>query len=408
MKKLIIAGALGSAASVRMAHLRDGLKPSLSEELGDFPTHSTAGTNSQRMAISPDLTKIVSTISVNNTAASMSYYGPLTEDLTFTKALTHAVSFSGTVSCCATSNTLRAYGGNNPFLYVFDWATGSLLTVSTTGLGQVNAIAFSPDGNKLAVCHNTAPFLRIYNVADWSYVDATTTFSISAADVCWTPDGERIIAVANITATGCLAVYSKTGVRLFSSTVQQAYSMQAIHMLAGENAAIVSGSGTGATINHRIRKINLGNFSVTALVEAPVATHAICVDEAAGQGYVVHSIMEARYISEFPLAGGALVPTSPTLENLVINGNACLKLLARDTGRVTGTVRDLDNLPAQRTILAYERVSGRLSGKTTSDAATGNYTLNLPNTREHDLVFQAQPGEQLNDLFFARVEPQAV
>lgn len=408
MKKMIVSGNLGSATTVRMVHLRDGLQPLLSEEIGNFPSHSAQGTPSQRMSISPDRTKIVSTNGGSNTPATMNYYGAITEDVTFTEAFTHAVSFSGTVNCCAVSNSLRAYGGTNPFLYVFDLVTGGLQAVPVTGLGAVYAIAFSPDGSRLAVCHSTTPFLRVYNVADWSYVNAATAFVAYATDVCWTANGEKIVVVSSSSSDGVLAVYSKEGVRLFSSTTLQAYVMNAAHVLSGENAAIVSGSGVGATTNSRIRKIDLDTFSVTTLVEATAATNSLCVDEADGKGYVVHSAIGGRYISEFPLAGGALEPTSPTLQALVINNNACLKLLEKDTGRVTGTVRDIGNLPAQRTILAYERISGRLSGKTISDAVTGNYTLNLPNTREHDLVFQAHPSEQLNDLFFARVQPQAV
>ena len=124
--------------------------------------------------------------------------------------------------------------------------------------------------------------------------------------------------------------------------------------------------------------------------------------------YVTHGATDGRYVSSFSLGGGSLQALPSSINNLFINSSACLKLLKKNTGVVSGTVRDIANSPAKRTILAYERISGRLAGKTTSNAITGNYTLNLPNTREHDLVFQAAPGEQLNDLFFARVEPQAV
>jgi len=81
-------------------------------------------------------------------------------------------------------------------------------------------------------------------------------------------------------------------------------------------------------------------------------------------------------------------------------------LMQRDVGQITGTVRDVNNQPAARTVQAFSNVDGRLLGQTVSDAVTGDYQLVVPNKDELcDICFRALDSEDLNDLFFRKVKP---
>jgi WD40 repeat protein len=71
---------------------------------------------------------------------------------------------------------------------------------------------------------------------------------------------------------------------------------------------------------------------------------------------------------------------------------------------VRGSVRDVDNNPAARTVRIYERSTGELCATTTSDPVTGDYSAKVyEGDVDYDAQFLAAPGELLNDLFFARV-----
>jgi hypothetical protein len=76
--------------------------------------------------------------------------------------------------------------------------------------------------------------------------------------------------------------------------------------------------------------------------------------------------------------------------------------------KITGTVRDKNNAPAARTIIAFDRETNTPMAKTTSDATTGDYRLILPDAGPYDVQFMALDGENLNDLFFARTIPEPI
>ena len=71
---------------------------------------------------------------------------------------------------------------------------------------------------------------------------------------------------------------------------------------------------------------------------------------------------------------------------------------------IRGSVRDVDNNPAARTVRIYERSTGELCATTTSDPVTGDYSAKVyEGDVDYDAHFLTAPGELLNDLFFARV-----
>ena len=71
---------------------------------------------------------------------------------------------------------------------------------------------------------------------------------------------------------------------------------------------------------------------------------------------------------------------------------------------IRGSVRDVDNNPAARTVRIYERSTGEICSTTTSDPVTGDYSAKVyEGDVYYDAHFLTAPGELLNDLFFARV-----
>ena len=71
---------------------------------------------------------------------------------------------------------------------------------------------------------------------------------------------------------------------------------------------------------------------------------------------------------------------------------------------IRGSVRDVDNNPAARTVRIYERSTGEICATTTSDPVTGDYSAKVyEGDVDYDAHFLTAPGELLNDLFFARV-----
>ena len=75
---------------------------------------------------------------------------------------------------------------------------------------------------------------------------------------------------------------------------------------------------------------------------------------------------------------------------------------------IRGSVRDVDNNPAARTVRIYERSTGEICATTTSDPVTGGYSAKVyEGDVDYDAHFLTAPGELLNDLFFARVRAGA-
>ena len=71
---------------------------------------------------------------------------------------------------------------------------------------------------------------------------------------------------------------------------------------------------------------------------------------------------------------------------------------------IRGSVRDVDNNPAARTVRIYERSTGEICSTTTSDPVTGDYSAKVyEGDVDYDAHFLTATGELLNDLFFARV-----
>ena len=96
----------------------------------------------------------------------------------------------------------------------------------------------------------------------------------------------------------------------------------------------------------------------------------------------------------------AVLPASSNLQAVAFH--------APSPSVIRGSVRDVDNNPAARTVRIYERSTGEICATTTSDPVTGDYSAKVyEGDVDYDAHFLTAPGELLNDLFFARVRAGA-
>lgn len=73
---------------------------------------------------------------------------------------------------------------------------------------------------------------------------------------------------------------------------------------------------------------------------------------------------------------------------------------------LSGTVKDGTNTPCARTVRAYDRVTGLLSGSTVSDASTGVFTVTTQTVNPHTvIVLDDDAGTAYNALVFDNVVP---
>ena len=73
----------------------------------------------------------------------------------------------------------------------YDHKTGKVLASWDAGLGELSAVAFSPDGSRLAVVSNQGNGAKIWDIA--TRKELLTLESVSTNDVAFTPDGKRLV-----------------------------------------------------------------------------------------------------------------------------------------------------------------------------------------------------------------------
>lgn len=395
--------------ALRRYNLRQGLDPVLDASVGE--SYRGAGSGHIEMFLSPDKTKLVA---INgNTGDSIQYW--TWEDTTNPNSIRYAdAAFSGNLSCCACSNEYWAIGGASPsYLMVFDWATYSLQPLAISGLGTVTSIAFSPDGTKLAVAHDTSPYLRVYDTSDWSYVNAATSAGASRQGVCFTSDGSAI--VTNGRSSPYLTVFTPDlATRTYnstSSTFSGASSFMGICPHPTKPKSVIGRAGNSTNSTYRkLYEFNTEDNTVTDIIPAvtTVVVLGVAFDATLNQMFVTHGSWDNRTVTIFDLTTYEQLPEQPLIFRINNNGNVFPLVLERDIYRISGTVRDINNDPASREVLAFSRATGELVGKAISDPVSGDYEIIVPDEGPYDVQFRIADGELLNDLFYARVIPQPV
>lgn len=410
MPKRLLAFLTNESTPAKIMDMRQGLDPI--ETPGVFPAYRMNGASA--FAISPDQSYAIhgSQAPSNN----MNVYG---DPANLADITSPAVSFSAAVVCVGCSNTHYAFGGGNPFLYVFIKSTGALQTLSTAGLGTLYAIEFSPDGKRMAVTHNTTPFVRIYNTEDWSFVNGGTAAGANCYSAMFSHDGSKLVTFSLSTPFVC--VYNPvTGVRTNAITT----SNSAISSQLGGAKAVRSPRDSKTILYSLGSSPWVASFDtetnvVTPFVApSPTISGSGCIwvdpDPAEDAVYVQHAqglTSPRRTITKFRISDRTAYEAQPTAFALALVGNptsinGAFAIIWTKSHKITGTVRDVGNSPAARKVRAYRRSDGLLMAETMSDPATGNYTIKVNDEGPYDVQFMTASGELLNDLFYARSEPQ--
>ena len=411
MRKLILGlGNRSQTISPIIFRLRDGLMPQFTGETIAYPIGNAVY---PPYAVSPDGQKAVA--SNGSTGAGNFVYSTAspTEASILPAWGTTTAAFNGQVYAVATSDLHFAVGGNSPFLYVFDWATKTLQTISNTGLGVVRRIAFNGDGTKMAVYHATSPYLRIYNTAGWTFVNAASP--AGSPGNLGTQNGIYITAddrvVIGSTGSPYISVFDMSGTRLSAITSTATNnSVSELIKHPDENALIWVGHNSVPS-NKRIGLFNLDTYACTnPYIDPQKQIRSAAYDTENRELILCHEVVDSRYCSILSIdEPGVLKSPGAELDGLVRTAvDTFFLTLERNKARITGTVRDIDNNPAQRRVLAIHRAGEYVAAATMSNATTGDYELIVENTSLHDVQFRTADGELLNDLFFARVEPEAI
>ncbi|WP_374377753.1 hypothetical protein [Pseudomonas fluvialis] len=411
MRKLILGvGNRSQTIGPIIFRLRDGLRPQFTGETIAYPL---GGSVYPPYAVSPDGQKAVASNGSSSTGNFVYSTASPTEESILPAWDTTTAAFNGQVYAVATSDLHFAVGGLSPFLYIFDWATKTLQTINNTGLGAVKSIAFNGDGTKMVVHHATSPYLRIYNTADWTFVNAASPAgspgSQGVQNGIYITAGDRIVIGSS--SSPYITVFNMSGARLSaitSSTTNNSVCVLIKH--PDENALIWVGDANNPAFKH-IGLFNLDTYACTNPYidpQKPIRTAAY--DAANRELILCHDALDSRYCSllsiDYP---SVLKSPGAELDGLVRTTSFTVFLtLERNSAKITGTVRDIDNNPAQRRVLAIHRAGEYVAAATMSNATTGDYELIVENTSLHDVQFRTADGELLNDLFFARVEPEAI
>lgn len=401
--------------------LRQGLEPILDPTyVGNFNTYNAD--NRCGLRLSPNQTKGC-TFTDTSTASTSSYF---TVTSTGLSPVTNATAaFAGEINDCFSSNDYYGFvGQSSSFINAFRWSDHSLVTLTKTGLGTVYRCSIAPDGFHLAVTHSTTPFLRVYNLNDGTYVDAPT--AASDYSLCsYTGNGNFIIVVGSVSphvAKYTPDLATKTTISTSTTYATNSNYINGYNTSWGNycmphplkpNSALIGRPTTGTPylidVDGSTNTIsNVFTGSGTYLSSFAVDTKFSKLYTFANTNsysndafrrfdaltYTEQDMTNASYLA----TGGPSVSASAMI---VVNAN---------TGTITGTVRDVDNNPADRKVRAYRRSDGLLVAETMSDPTTGNYTIITPtaDTEAYDVQFVIESGELLNDLFYARVTPAAV
>jgi len=410
MKKLIYTGS-GNGVNAASFNLLDGAPASFDSVIGTAsPIFSYSSGYKPFVAITPDATRCV----ISN-YQYLSVFLDIEDLNTYT---TPSVPPGVGYLCqCTASNDLIATGGSSGAkLMVYAWADLSVQAVNTQGLGTVYGVSFSHDGSMLAVVHSSSPYLRVYNTNDWSYADVSGNVGAGKYHVCFTADDSLIFCCGNGYPYYVAAVDAATisVVNTYTDSNNNYVDRTAGGIIPNPNKSksVVYWYGAASSSRRQVGEIDYEAGTETDIWPyngwgTRQVTHC-CFDAASNQLLVkaYRSYGDAG-LNVFDATTWEQYPSNPAFD-ILPDGYGHMAIAQKNTGRLTGTVRDISNNPAKRTVRAHDRATGVLLAQVESDATTGNYSMDLPDASPCDVQFMTEDGEQLNDLFFANAMPELV
>lgn len=249
--------------------------------------------------------------------------------------------------------TLNGADASGSLLRIMDtetWQMKSDIPAIPSGIGY--RIAYSPEGKYLALTQQYSPYVRVYDTETWSQLTLGGTLSYTGQGVSFSGDG-KYLAVAQSGAPGVIV-------------------------------------------------FNTRDWSVADFPALPAALRVAF----SGEGEILAvGLNTSPYLKVY--ASGSWEEQTFAGVSMIFSAPTCVEFSDPLLASLHGEIRDINGDPAARTVRAYRRSDGALVATALSDAATGAYSMRLVATQiPYDVQALAAEGEQLNDLFYARVTPE--
>ena len=319
---------------------------------------------------------------------------------------------SGKAVAYSPDGTRLAFGMDiSPYAIIYNASTLVDVGASLGLTGTVSALAYSPDGTRLAIGYAASPYLKVYDTATWSAVTLTTAVGSAVTGLAYSPDGTRL-AVCH-SSSPYLSIYntstwtkvSGTPTDMPGNSGHPAYSPDGTRLavvLFGGTHMKVYNTSTWATVSGTPTLPGQGN----SVAYSPDGAYVLV-----GTTYVTGTPRPVRAYSTSSWADTTSGPLGNLLAAASCNSNSLAVAFSTPTLRyIRGSVRDVSNSPVARTVRVLARPSGALVATTVSNGATGDFEVAIPAgaSDEFDVQFLAASGELLNDLFYARVTTSAI
>lgn len=287
----------------------------------------------------------------------------------------------------------------SPGLVVVETTTWSAVTTGIPARGYVYCVDFNADGTRMGIAINDYPYFIEYDTATWAVTKSgLPSVSDSGRSLCYFDGGTKLAfgwwnGLTVVNTTDWSQVYTVSG---------RPYALD-----ASPDGQLLA---TGDTMSPWLRLLRASDGSVLHNVAGLSGqVRDLSFSPTGTKLLVAHNY--GTFVSEVDVASGVMTSPPSCMPRVPIdpsgNGRATAATYLAASGsarRVYGNVRDIDGTLVQRIVRAYDRSDGALCAQALSDAVTGDYELVLwEGDIEYDVQFLALPGENLNDLFYAKV-----
>ncbi|RRD41615.1 carboxypeptidase regulatory-like domain-containing protein [Comamonadaceae bacterium OH3737_COT-264] len=329
----------------------------------------------------------------------------------FGEAVDHGTYSNAYPASCSASNEFYVFGGRGSAkLEVRRKSNNLLYGVNDQGLGDVSMVAFSDDGEYLVVCGYYAT--RIYRTNDWTFADLPKVARVCKG-IAFSGDGRKVVLhctsapyllVADLSS--CTVEYELNSYLFDASGAKETVTRSPIDpdvfFICVRHQPFVKRFRLSTRLIDDFNHANLNGVQYHEIVADP--------DPEEDAMYLLQNRTDGNHgIAKLHISSGLAYEDQPKMARnlLAASGaeySACI--ITTTPHRIRGAVRDVNNQPVARVVRAYKRDTGVLMAQTVSDAVTGDYTLKVYDAGPYDVQFMTAPGEQLNDLFFSRTEPE--
>lgn len=331
----------------------------------------------------------------------------------FGDVLDVGINFNGTPSCCSASNDFYALGGRgNSNLEVRRKSSNALESVNSQGIGGVSKIAFSDNGKYLTICGDNAT--RIYRTNDWSFLDLPE-IARGCSGIVFSNDGDKVVYhnyhAPYVIVANCLnaSIEYKSVNYIHAASLTDYGRMSIAKSPIGVDVFLLCLYRNPYVMTFNLPTLSFNDFT-SSIDRSDTSFIVADPDPDEDALYLLHNYNGvAGGITKFHISSGLAYEDQPKMARnlLAASSNdysACI--ISTTPHRIRGAVWDVNNQPVARVVRAYKRDTGVLMAQTVSDAVTGDYTLKVYDAGPYDVQFMTAPGEQLNDLFFSRTEPE--